>query len=650
MARKHSNPLDKKPNLSRTSVESILTKFREEVEKNPSSRRWTCDSQPGSLPHHQRQLGDRWTQIAGEKVVCVEGKWVLQKAKAPEGAILCMEEVAMFIIEKLEAGKSKDEIHGLVKSTPGLLEKDIRFVFKLIKSELGLKSSPRPPSTGGDHQDKCPFSRYNEEQRYLFCEDSRGLRLRDYYRQQISRGHKNPRNIGDIEVRRASKSLEVAFPGKAQHLGCSCSPDSDADWFIMTEDEHYKWAANPTLDIVVIRDKEYIERSGEPFSAQQFRDDLGSLPRDSTVTIQDWSKDAVVYKRDPRKGKRRKIMQMAATRVLVSEALEDWKSSDLVDHRQPKNMLSIQELRPRSPPCGFAKYYTFLDRAIAHSNITSKAAIDPSNTTIGKDTLRLANDISACRRLTLFGERGASSGCHIDLMGVSTGVTIEPSMHSICSGSTGFAASLQSSHSNPLKYWLVVSLRGCTTSQVAQERQRFVDLGAEYIPELPARFVVISLLEGDTLIIPPGCMHAPLTVTDCLIRGFMGVHPQHVERSIEIWHWLDNNRDCSNEEPHRETRRILEFYVRAVSSDPLQYGITDLHGFLEKCRSIGAAALSCHESCTPSKKRKGAPPPCSCEAVGVPCAENCPSEEAHSRRNTFGRWPSDLRHLEGVRQ
>ena len=138
------------------------------------------------------------------------------------------------------------------------------------------------------------------------------------------------------------------------------------------------------------------------------------------------------------------------------------------------------------------------------------------------------------------------------------------------------------------------------------------------------------------------------------MRGFTGVHPLHIKPSINIWHWLDENRDCTNEEPHMETRRIIEFYVRTVSSDPLSYGITNLDGFLEKCRSIGASSLSCHKSCTPrplhhsAKRRKKEPPLCSCEAVGIPCADNCPTEEAHQRKNTFGRWPRDLRSLEGM--
>lgn len=644
MTLENSTRLEKRLRLTPASTERILNKFHEAVETSPSSKRWTYGSQHESPPQRQQQVGDQWTKRVKEGIVLNNGIWTLQRIGTQPAAILCMEEVAMFIIDHLKTGKHKDQIHEMVKSTPGLLEKDIRLVFKLIRDELSPTLLPTPPCSSGGHQNTCQFSQYNGEQRYLFYDDPRGQRLRAYYEQQITCRSKTPRKIGDVEIRRASKSLEIAIPGKARHLGCSCSL-GDGDFLIMTEDEHYKWAEDPTPDIVVIRDKRYIERSGQPFSAEQFRDALRRLPSGSTVTIQDWSKEVFAYRTDPRTGKRRKVIQMAANRILVSKALEDWKSYYLEDHRAPHNMLSIQELTPRSPPSGFAKYYSFLDEAISHAKITSKAAIDPSNTTIGKDNLRFASDISECRRFTLFGEKRMSSGCHIDLMGVSTGVTVEPSTHRSCSGS---AAGLVSDDSSPLKYWLVVSLKDCTAKQTAKEMERFVHLGAEYIPELPARFIAISIVEGDTLIIPPGCIHGPITVTNCLMRGFMGVHPRQAELSINTWHWLDENRDCTNEDPHLETRRILEFYVRAVSSDPTQYRVTDLGTFLEKCRSIGASALSCHKFCAAANKSKKNPPRCSCEAVGVPCADNCPSEEDHPRKNAFGRWPSDLRCLEGV--
>ena len=469
----HSSSLLEGLNLPPKLVESVITEFRNYVAVKPSTKRWSRD-QRGSCPGRQVKVTQQWTARTREDISCIDGNWMLSTTGTPSAVIVCMEDVPMFIINHLTAGKSRNQIRQMVKFTPGLLDKDVRHVFDLIDRGLPLGLLPEPTSIR-EAQHSCPFSQYQDEQRYLFYNDPRGVRLRDYYKQQLRCRPKTLQKIR-VEVLRASRSLEAAIPGKARHPGCSCTPDGDADWLIMTEDDHYKWAENPTLDIVVIRDKSYIERSSEPFSAQQFREDLGKIPRGSTVTIQDWSK---------------KAFQMAAERVLVSKALEGWDSSDPTDNRPPRNILSIEELRRRSPPCGFSKYYTFLDRAITYSNIASMAAIDPSHTKIGKGTLRLANDISACRRFTLLGERGMSSGSHIDLMGVSTGATIEPSTHHTSSGPVGSISSLLHDNSSPLKYWLVVSMKDCTEDQKAQEMRRFADLGATYIPELPARFIAI---------------------------------------------------------------------------------------------------------------------------------------------------------------
>ena len=201
-------------------------------------------------------------------------------------------------------------------------------------------------------------------------------------------------------------------------------------------------------------------------------------------------------------------------------------------------------------------------------------------------------------------------------------------------------------NASPLKYWLFVSFNDCSEDETAREMQQFASDGVDYVPSLPARLIAVSLVEGDTIIMPPGTIHAPITVTDCFFRGFMGVHSQHVDRTIDTWDWLVKNPDCTNEEPPRETRRILEFYVRSVLADPLSHGVVNVDVFLEKCKNLGASSFSCQASCArrrhSTKRRKTV---CSCEALGIPCADNCPTEQAHrgaATRNIFGRWPTDL--------
>jgi hypothetical protein len=155
------------------------------------------------------------------------------------------------------------------------------------------------------------------------------------------------------------------------------------------------------------------------------------------------------------------------------------------------------------------------------------------------------------------------SGFHVDHLGVWTGCTLEPTVEDASRGPSAPVPGRPPNNTSPLKYWLVVSFEGCSDDEIAREMQKFESDGGEYIPSLPARLIAISLVEGDTIIMPPGTIHAPITVTDCFFRGFMGVHPKHVDRSVTTWSWLVKNPDCTNEGAPRETRRILEFYIGA---------------------------------------------------------------------------------------
>jgi hypothetical protein len=100
-------------------------------------------------------------------------------------------------------------------------------------------------------------------------------------------------------------------------------------------------------------------------------------------------------------------------------------------------------------------------------------------------------------------------------------------------------------------------MKYCTKEEIAREKQKFESDGVEYIPSPPAMLIAISLIEGDTIIMPPGTIHVPVTATDRFFRGFIGVHPRYVSRSIDTWDWLVRNEDCTNEEAPRETRRII---------------------------------------------------------------------------------------------
>jgi hypothetical protein len=114
----------------------------------------------------------------------------------------------------------------------------------------------------------------------ITCRDEAEHQL-DWLRSQYIAASSNSNELNEthlnIESRRALRLLEIATPGRAAHLGCCCASNHE-DFLVMTEDDYFPWAKNFTEpEVVVIRDRRYIERSGEPFSAQQFLEDIGQF-------------------------------------------------------------------------------------------------------------------------------------------------------------------------------------------------------------------------------------------------------------------------------------------------------------------------------------------------------------------------------------
>jgi len=103
-------------------------------------------------------------------------------------------------------------------------------------------------------------------------------------------------------------------------------------------------------------------------------------------------------------------------------------------------------------------------------------------------------DLQSCLTFGLFAQRGSYSGWHVDVLN-GTYVTCKAG----------------------LKAWFIHQ-HPLTEAEVAA----FTEAGQYWQPD-PSRVMLILLRPGDTLYIPAGELvpHAPITVTDCLMRGGM---------------------------------------------------------------------------------------------------------------------------------
>jgi len=86
--------------------------------------------------------------------------------------------------------------------------------------------------------------------------------------------------------------------------------------------------------------------------------------------------------------------------------------------------------------------------------------------------------------------------------------------------------------SDVLKLWVYVRTDNLTAEEQREIKENFIRDGGAFQPH-PENIRIISLVAGDTLIMPPGTIHAPITITDCLFRGGMVMQKREMRRSIE---------------------------------------------------------------------------------------------------------------------
>ena len=139
---------------------------------------------------------------------------------------------------------------------------------------------------------------------------------------------------------------------------------------------------------------------------------------------------------------------------------------------------------------------------------------------------------------------------------------------------------------------------------------------------------IIGLRIGDTLLIPPGAIHAPIMVTDCLFRGGMVTQAKELRRSIKAWRLCVENRECTNEDILKQTRSILDWMRVEVRRAPDEHGYTSGFDEFEEDWDVitgEAPRCTCKEEC----RRKN----CACRAKAV--RKNMPSRRIEMSKSIW---------------
>lgn len=411
------------------------------------------------------------------------------------------------------------------------------------------------------------FADAYDQQRRLLTVDHRAVELRRQYQDHIKGGLVS--YLAKLS-KLALWILESAEPGRNWHGSC-CTDVSqeEADYFLLTQESHNRWLRDGNgMKLVVVRDPKYNETRKDRVSITGLWKNILRLDKATSgkmrIDVQDFS------------GPEPKVKK-----ILVSDAYHRWKMSVGVvsDSNPPMNLLNLaSQSVPRL--AGIEKHMTFLDDVILDAE--DKRALGP-----GKKYTS-ATDIKGCRWLRILGQAGAISGWHRDNLGPFTYVTLED-------GDDEPRDTNKQSDETVVKLWAVARIDHLTEDQQEAALADFAEERELWIPKDPVRIIVIALVRGDTLIMPPGTIHAPITLTDCLLSGGMCMHKKFVSESMVVWKYLVDNPHCTNENKPQQTFEVVSCIRDRVCSDPEAHGITTrdaLQEFEDNCLKV-------------MKKRKG---------------------------------------------
>ncbi|ELR08316.1 hypothetical protein VC83_04675 [Pseudogymnoascus destructans] len=240
--------------------------------------------------------------------------------------------------------------------------------------------------------------------------------------------------------------------------------------------------------------------------------------------------------------------RQAVENLKIQDAFTLWKNAEasleVCIQNPPVNFLNIADCGYGCWPAGVTKHYSYLRKVVRYCESLKYNEIN-----VGKPTFLpvCPVDIQQCMGFSIVAQRGAASGWHKDQNGVSTMLTLE-------------GHNDNSKPEDVVKYWPVFPINRFGPEEQEAFRNGFMEHGENWRSELQGpQIPVIALVCGDTLIQPPGTIHAPITLTDCIFTGTMVWREQDLKLSLTEWLFLTNNGSCTNESLPQQTPEILQY-------------------------------------------------------------------------------------------
>lgn len=295
------------------------------------------------------------------------------------------------------------------------------------------------------------------------------------------------------------------------------------------------------------------------------------------------------------------------------------KESRLKPRFTPANHLSLS-WRNTERPGGLSKFTNTFQDALRYTNYATqpkcggKALGDVGKTMI-------AADMKGCESWAIMAQAGAVSKFHIDANGVNTHVTLE--------GNT--LGGVGENDEDVVKLWPAFPLWRLPIDEQEDAYQDFVKTieHSDWIPtkllKKVGKIPLIALFRHDTLIMPTGTIHCPITITDSLMLGGMVWNPKTILRTLSFYAWTAVYDITTNEDATPQARIIVPWLLNEIRNK--QIDVSAEGGYPSKLmpkklndwmkireKAILSRVAPCH--CAKRRCQEGS---CSCLLSGISC-------------------------------
>jgi len=318
------------------------------------------------------------------------------------------------------------------------------------------------------------------------------------------------------------------FPDMEQVHGLTDHKYDDADCLLLTRNQHQSMlAAGWGCDkVILLRDPVGTQPSGPDHSLAKKLNWFNSVadiwgPNNTTASTRRLDvKTAAGDKHRP---------------MTMREVVKTLSTAEPLKERPPCNFLDLQGTPGGTPP-GLLRYADLLrDVCLAASTLEERLIEDGKTRFYGLVGNPLTNaGTGALQHFEIIGERGTVSAPHMDMYGATTYCTLEKRTE-------GWMPT-ESSPFDSLKLWPLLPTHAMKREDALKVYDSMERHGVDLIDNLPpgpngtsCKVPLILLLTGDTIIMPPGTIHFPISITTAYMTGGMVWHKDMLAQTLDFW-------------------------------------------------------------------------------------------------------------------